>query len=166
MVKNFWLLKLRLQSFEPFFSKKHFSPLASPVATVLWSKIHLSQTLRPVPTIYWCSLSGAFEKKIIKSCSVIFRKFLRNNILIDCVIKRHLFSRCFRGSSSEKCYVVLRKTSSMRFSHRFTKGFHGTVSDISIEWYSKFLPQKKQHRCKEKVFFFVILYLYFFQCYP
>ena len=106
------------------------------------------------------------KKKIIKSCSVIFRKFLRNNILIDRVIKRHLFSRCFRGSSSEKCYVVLRKTSSMRFSHRFTKGFHGTVSDISIEWYSKFLPQKKQHRCKEKVFFFVILYLYFFQCYP
>ena len=55
-------LKLMLQSFGPFFSKKTFSPLAPPVATFFWSKIHLCQTLRPVLTICSRSLSDAFEK--------------------------------------------------------------------------------------------------------
>ena len=49
-VKTFCPLKLTSQGFGPFFQKKHFSPLAPPVPTVIWSKIHLSQTLRPVPT--------------------------------------------------------------------------------------------------------------------
>ena len=54
---------INLSSKVTFFSKKYFSPLAPPVATVFWSKIHLHQMFRPVPTIWWCSLSVAFEKK-------------------------------------------------------------------------------------------------------
>ena len=76
--ENFCPRKLTLQSFGPFFSKNLFSPLVSPVATVFWSKIHLSQTsLRPVPIICWGSLSGAFENKIVKSCSQYSQSFYR-----------------------------------------------------------------------------------------
>ena len=49
--KNFLSCKVNIARLWAFFSKKHFLPLAPPVATVYWSKIHLSQTLHPVPKL-------------------------------------------------------------------------------------------------------------------
>ena len=63
------------------------------------------------------------------SMQSMFWKLSWNNILINPVIKRHLFLTCFRDSSSEMFFVLLRKICSMIFSHRFAKGLHETTPD-------------------------------------
>ena len=63
------------------------------------------------------------------SMQSMFWKLLWNNILINPVIKRHLFLTCFRDSSSEMFFVLLRKICSMIFSHGFAKGLHETTPD-------------------------------------